>query len=160
MHPSAIFDKLSLVPDHQIRWPKNDQPDTPRILRLFNLIYFNHINDKEKIWKDWQDKKERKMVPIYIDFDTTAPEIEYAQLNPTPILDKIEEGLMQWKIKKSVRMNEQITCLLGIGHPDSRKLIPKVVSIPDIPNVELHYAKELIEEYNQERIKNSTPPPA
>lgn len=151
MNTSAaeLADKLWFRED--IAWPANDRPEELRTARLFNLIYQPFFQDKNQFWQEYQTYKDQGLILLYVDFDAKTPECSYTET--AKFLPQIEEGLLIWEKKKTIRFAEELTAFLGIGHPDSRKFSLKNKPMPNLPAFEVCSAlAPLKNAYNAARL--------
>lgn len=130
---AQMMDRLWFRED--LAWPPNDRPDELRTARIFNLLYAPYMPDKELFWNEYFNYKAKGLFLLYIDFDAKEPECSYSNLQK--FLDQIEEGLLIWERKPTIRFAEELTVLLGIGHPNSRTFTPRREPLPNLPFLDL-----------------------
>lgn len=90
---------------------------------------------------------------VYVELDIREPELSYS--TPENFQEQIEEGLLLWEKKQTIRFAEEYTVFLGIGHPGSRKFTDPSKPLPNLPVFELTESTAIIRDtYNQARLKS------
>lgn len=108
----------TLWPRKNTTWPENDQPEGFLFVRIINKILCDsNISDGDRFMTEVKkNAEEGGFMPIFVAFGSELF-IEYAQLRDgnDALLCAVKDGLQSWKTNKSIRFNEEITYLFGIG---------------------------------------------